>query len=286
LQSVIEHIFKNTDWLYIKILGNSIFFFDFWSFVHLWSSAILITIIVIAKFRHKWSTLFAFLLFYEIAEIILRFAALKVFMPETIKDQFTDILVGMAGGYLFHKWLEYYSTKKKHSNNFLLNYNTHIALLTAFTIAFLWVGFYGYKYNVPVLNFSGFNYAAFSFWSLGIFLILVTYNYLTINLGKHYSMILVWIIYFIILCIIEYILYHLFGFRESGQHVHKPLIFDIIHGTKVLHIFYLLVPFISVAVYTLVKKYIIKAFHMIREFNGNLDFVKNNTSNTEELTPL
>jgi len=286
LQTLIEYIYKNTGWLYIKILGNSIFFFDFWSFVHLWSGAILITIFAIAKFRHKWSTLFAFLLFYEITEIILRFAALKVFLPETIKDQFTDIIVGMTGGYLFYKWLVYYSSEGKNIKTFLLSYKTHIALLTAFTIAFLWVGFYEYKYNVPVLNFSGFNYAAFSFWSFGIFLILVTYNYLTTNLKKHYSMILVWIIYFIILCIIEYILYHFFGVRESGQHVHKPLIFDIIHGTKVLHIFYLVAPFISVTLYTLVKKYIIKAFHMIREFNGELNFVKNNTSNTEELTPL
>ena len=40
----------------------------------------------------------------EIAEILMLYVSLHVFNPETIKDQFTDIFVGILGGlfgYLF-----------------------------------------------------------------------------------------------------------------------------------------------------------------------------------------
>ena len=110
------------------------------------------TIILIIRCRHKWSILFSILLFYEIVEISMLYVSLNVFLPETIKDQFTDLFVGMSGGYLFDKWLHFYSTNKKQVTTFFRNPNTHIALFTAISIAFDWVGFYRYKYNMPILD--------------------------------------------------------------------------------------------------------------------------------------
>lgn len=285
MRTVVELINTNCDWLYVKIFENPIFFFDFWSFNHFWSGGIILTIILATRCRHKWSILFSLLMFYEIVEISMLYVSLNVFLPETIKDQFTDIFVGMSGGYLFDKWLNFYSTNKKHFSNFLQNPNTHIALFTAFTIAFIWVGFYRYKYNVPIFNSPGLNYTAFSLWSAGIFSVLVIYNRLSVRYNKIYSIALLWIIYFAVLCIFEFTLYHIFGFQESGAHDHKPLMFNIIHGTTVLHLFYILCPFTSVAIFSIFKKLFNSAFYNVRKFNESLDLTERyNTVVGNEIT--
>jgi hypothetical protein len=270
MKTIVELINTNCDWLYVKIFENPIFFFDFWSLVHFWSGGILITIILAKGYRNKWSILFSLLLFYEIVEISMLYVSLNVFLPETIKDQFTDIFVGVSGGYLFDKWLNFYSTNKKQFADFFQNPNTHIALFTAITIAFDWVGFYRYKYNVPMLNSPGLNYTAFLLWSTGIFSVLIVYNRLSVKYNKLYSMALLWMIYFAALCIFEFTLYHVFGFKESGAHDHKPLMFNIIHGTNVLHLFYMLCPFTSVAIFLIFKKLFNNAFNNVREFNESL----------------
>jgi hypothetical protein len=92
MRTIVELINKNGDWLYVKLFENPIFFFDFWSLVHFWSGGILLTIILTKGYRNKWSILFSLLLFYEIVEISMLYVSLNVFLPETIKDQFTDIL--------------------------------------------------------------------------------------------------------------------------------------------------------------------------------------------------
>jgi hypothetical protein len=274
MKTIVELINTNCDWLYVKIFENPLFFFDFWSFVHFWSGGILITIILAKGYRNKWSILFSLLLFYEIVEISMLYVSLNVFFPETIKDQFTDIFVGMSGGYLFDKWLNFYSTNKKQFSNFFQNPNTHIALFTAITIAFDWVGFYRYKYNVLIFNSPGLNYTAFSLWSAGIFSVLVIYNRLSVRYSKAYSIALLWIIYFTALCIFEFTLYHIFGFKESGEHAHKPLFFNIIHGTTSLHLFYMLCPFTSVAIFSMFKKLFNSAFYNVRKFNQSLDLTE------------
>jgi hypothetical protein len=274
MRTIVELINTNCDWLYVKIFENPIFFFDFWSFVHFWSGGILLTIILAARCRHKWSILFSILLSYEIVEISMLYISLNVFLPETIKDQFTDLFVGMSGGYLFEKWLNFYSANKKQVANFLQNPNTHIALFTAITIAFDWVGFYRYKYNVPIFNSPGLNYMAFSLWLTGIFSMLVIYNLLSVRFNKVYSLALLWIVYFAGLCIFEFTLYHIFGFKESGGHARNPLIFDIIHGTTALHVFYMLSPFTSVAIYSIFKKLFNSAFDNVRKFNESFDLTE------------
>ena len=285
MRTIVELINTNGDWLYVKIFENPIFFFDFWSLLHFWNGGVLLTIILIIRCRHKWSILFSILLFYEIVEISMLYVSLNVFLPETIKDQFTDLFVGMSGGYLFDKWLNFYSTNKKQVTTFLRNPNTHIALFTAISIAFDWVGFYRYKYNVPILNSPGLNYTAFSLWLTVIFSMLVIYNRLSVRFNKVYSIALLWIIYFAVLCIFEFTLYHIFGFKESGEHVRNPLFFNIIHGTTVLHVFYMLSPFISVAVYSMFKKLFNSAFDNVRKINESLYLTeRHNTVVGDEIT--
>ena len=275
MKTIIELIIKNSDWLYVKLFENPIFFFDFWSFAHFWSGGVLITIISKTKFKRKWIILFSLLLLYEIIEILLPYLALNVFLPETIKDQFTDIFVGMAGGYVVDKWLNFYSSSKKQYTGFFQNPKTHIALFSALTIAFIWVGFYKYEYNAPILNSPGLNYTAFSLWSAALFVMLCLYNLISVRFKKTYSVALLWIIYFTGLCIFEFTFYHIFGIKESGKHDHKPLIFDIIHGSTVLHIFYLSVPVISVGLYSLLNRFFYNTFNFKRNLNDNLYLTEN-----------
>jgi len=274
MRTFVESINTNCDWLYVKIFENPLFFFDFWSLLHFWNGGVLLTIISIAGYRNKWKILFSILLIYEIVEISMIYFSLDVFLPETIKDQFTDLFVGMSGGYLFDKWLKFYSINKKQVTTFLQNPNTHIALFTAISIAFDWVGFYRYKYNVPIFNSPGLNYTAFLLWFTGIFSMLVIYNRLSIRFNKIYSIALLWMISFAGLCILEFTFYHIFGFKESGDHAHTPLIFDIIHGSTALHVFYLLSPFTSVAIYSIFKKLFNSAFDHVRKFNESLDLTE------------
>jgi hypothetical protein len=254
MKTIVDLVNNNTGWLYVKILETSFFFLDFWSFAHFWTGGVVIAILSVLKWKHKWMLLFIFLMMYEVIEISILFSALNIFKPEIIKDQFTDIFVGMAGGFLFDKWLRYYASNKKQEVNIPKSSKIQIALFTAFTISFIWVGFYKYEYNVPMFNSLGLNYTAFLFWSFGILATIITYERLALKFKKVHAFVLLWFIYLAGLCVIESISYHIIGLKETGPHVHKALFFDIIHGTVVLHVFYLLVPFISVIIYSLFCK--------------------------------
>lgn len=286
MKGIVEFINSNSDWLYIKIFENQIFFFDFWSFIHFWSGGVLITVISCSKLKRKWILLFACLLFYELVEIATLYLALNVFRPETIKDQLMDIFVGMAGGYLFDKWIRYFSSNRKQSGKVFQNPSLYIALFTAITIAFLWVGFYKYEYNISVFNSPGLNYMAFSIWVLGIFGIIIIYSMLSAKLKRIHALMLLWIIYVVVLCFLEFTFYHIIGFRESGNHDHKPLIFDIIHGTLVLHLFYLFLPFLSVFLYLSFNKLFSKAFFNVGKNNEYLNLAERYSSVINNEIPL
>lgn len=245
MKSFVELLNNSNAWLYVKIFDSPIFFIDFWSFAHLWSGGVLFAIITIVNWRHKWRILFSLLIAYEIIEILIIFFSLHIFKPETIKDQFTDIVVGLLGGVIVRSWSKYYS-KKGTANNVLLDPQTHIALFTSLTVAFLWVGYYGYRYNASIFNTPGINYYAYIIWALSILAVILLYSALSKKVKKVKSIVISWLLYFTGLCIFEYIAYHIFGLKEIGEHIHKPLIFDIIHGTTSLHIFYILVPFVTI----------------------------------------
>ena len=94
----VKWIRENTDWLYTKIYENSFFFFDLWSFAHLWAGIGIIIVLTFLGVKFRFRILFLVLFLYEFIEIMMIFLALKVFKPETIKDQITDLVVGVLGG--------------------------------------------------------------------------------------------------------------------------------------------------------------------------------------------
>ncbi len=238
LAEVLKYIRVNTDWLYTVIYQNKFFFIDYWSIVHFFSGFFLPVILSNLKFRNVYLKSFLILVLYEIIEISLIYLAFNIFKPETIKDQFTDIIIGLAGVYLIYLIKNFYLMEESKD---LSNYLT--AFISSFIISFIWVGFYKYKYNFESLNNVGLNLWAFGWWFTALLLVLLFYHKMNLKiLNRIFTMLITYLAYLISLLIFEYTGYNLLGIREISKTSSHSLVFDLIHGTKVMHIFYLSAP--------------------------------------------
>lgn len=89
--------------LYTKVFVGRFFFFDIWSINHMWTGFILFLILSALRFKRPLAVIAICLFGYEVFEIMLTYFATNIFIPEIIKDQFTDIFIGLSGsliGYL------------------------------------------------------------------------------------------------------------------------------------------------------------------------------------------
>lgn len=250
LADILRFIRTNTDWLYVVVYQNKFFFIDYWSFVHFGSGILLPIVLTNLKIKKVYSISMLLLIVYEVVEISLIYFAFNVFKPETIKDQFTDILIGMYGV------LVSYFFKRKFSTiylNTIVRLNLY-AVFSSLIIAFNWVGFYKYKYNIEAFNTNGLNIWAFLWWSIGLFLICLFHIRLKDKFQneKLYYFIL-YIFYLIILLLVEFIGYELLNIREIYHSNSTALLFNLIHGTFILHLFYLTSPFIIILSYETMK---------------------------------
>lgn len=281
MKEIVEAINHNTEWLYFKIFENKIFFIDLWSIIHFVTGMLLILLIDRLFSKNKWILLLFFLFSYEVVEISIRYVALNIFLPETIKDQFTDLIVGTLGSTIFYNLLLFtYRRKIQNSNSMLVEYQ--IIFFGSFSIAFIWVGFYDYKYNQEIFNSPGINYTALLLWWSGLCVFGKIYLYLKSIISKAYlSVVLSWGVYFFCLCLLEFFFYHILQVHEVGASEHKPMLFDIVHGTKTLHIFYLTVPLISILLTECVIK-LVNSIMIVKKINET-DSI--NTDIPQELQP-
>lgn len=249
LAEILELIKNNTEWLYTVIYQNKFFFLDYWSFVHFFSGFILPIILTNLKIRKVFLFSLLILVLYEVVEISLIYIAFNIFKPENIKDQFTDIVVGLTGIVFIERIRKQISdslNRKKYFHFFP-------TVITPIIISFIWVGFYQYKYNYNFLNNDGFNLWAFGWWSISLFLICHFYSKLRNKFSNQIKFyLLFYLIYSISLVTIEFIGYKLLGIKEIFHTNSQNLIFNLIHGTPVLHIFYLLAPFIAIMLYKMI----------------------------------
>lgn len=250
LAEILRFIRNNTDWLYVIVYQNKFFFIDYWSFVHFISGILLPVILTNLKIKRVYSISFFTLIFYELVEISLIYFAFNVFKTETIKDQFTDILIGIFGVFIS------YLIKRKLSS---INMSTEVRLnlyaaFVSVIIAFHWVGFYKYKYNIEAFNTNGLNIWTFLWWSFGLFLICQFHIRLKEKFqnAKLYYFTL-YISYLIILFVVEFIGYKVLYIREIYHSNSTALLFNLIHGTFSLHLFYLTSPIIIILFYELMK---------------------------------
>lgn len=237
----VNYILAETSWLYTKIYQDRIVFLDLWSFVHLWTGFVVFMLLKALRVRPALLFLMGILLVYELAELLFIYAAFHLFRPETLKDQVTDILVGLAGGYLSLGFLALSAKYLQRHKHLILS---GIMLLAAGTYAFLWVGFYQYHYDVEVFNTGGgMNFYTFLTWTVAGFLILQVF-FLLRKQQVLSRVLYTWLIYFAGLMIFEYITYYIFGIHENSNEAGRAMVFGLVHGTITMHIFYLACPFL------------------------------------------
>jgi hypothetical protein len=243
---VVQYILAETSWLYTKIYQNDLLFLDLWSIVHFWSAFVILLLLRAFRIRPAFPFLFLILFLYELAEILFIYFAFDLFRPETLKDQVTDLLVGLAGGIL-SLWLLKYAMKYFRSRRYIVL--SGMMLLAASTYAFPWVGFYDYHYDVEAYNTGGgMNFYTYLTWTVAGSILLQIFHLL--KKQKLFLRILItWTSYFIALLLFEFITYYLFGIHENSVEGASALIFGLIHGTRVMHVFYLICPFLIIMLY-------------------------------------
>lgn len=140
-----------------------------------------------------------------------------------------------------------------HKNNHETLRPQYVDLLSSFLLAFLWVRYYGYRYNIPFLNSPFVNWWALTIWTLGLYGVLYFHKlYIKMGWKELPAAGLIWVTCLAVTLIIEFIGYKVLGVREMGGH--PPLVFDLVHGTAVLKICYFFAAPIAVGGAALVKK--------------------------------
>jgi hypothetical protein len=245
----IHDILDQSSWLYTKLYQNELFFFDLWSIVHLWSGFSIYLLLRALQLKRPMIVLALILILYEIAEILFIYFAFMIFRPETIKDQFTDIFVGMAGAAL--SWL-YLKAAARYREKAVSPAEIFLILVVSFTYAFVWVGFYHYRYNNEAYNTQGIAWPTAMGWTFGGVVILGLFRLLPVKKLLP-RLALTWLLFFTGLLAFEYLYFYILDVREISGLPLKPLIFGLIHGTRKLHVFYVIAPFIIIGLFNFGK---------------------------------
>lgn len=235
-----ENIRNNTDWLHCLIVEYKLFYIDLWSFIHLVTGGAVLLVLSASGSKRIFSTLFLLLVLFEIAEISFFIGVLKLFMPEKTLDVVNDIAIGMLGGFIIQKIL----TWKRRS----VYAKWIFAAISAAFVSFVWVGWYGYSYNHSFFNSSCINWWALTCWSFSGFVIIAINYHLEKKINFPAAFIITSSIYLTALVVVEYIAYHFFKLHEITSDA-EPLIFNIIHGSRIMHIYYVTAPLFYILVY-------------------------------------
>lgn len=246
-----------TSWLYTKIIVTPYFFFDLWSFMHLLSGILIMLSLFALNYRHKFLILTISLLAWEIAEIVFIKIWSNSFLLETLPDQITDVVLGVITGLVTFWFIKNHQSFKKikYVDGYLF-----ASIISAFTIAFIWVGSYHYHYSIAEFNSPGINYSAFIFWFFGYFAIITFYRILEQKISKIiYRILIYWSTYFVVLFILEYLGHYVFELKEVSSPLNYPMIFGLIHGNAVLHTVYCFAPITAICVFLPLRKLVTSA---------------------------
>lgn len=238
------HIRDNSDWLYSIIFEYKWFYYDLWSFVHLWSGGIFFAALSAYKAKWKWVKLLILLSVLGFFETSISIGSFNLLESERSLGIFNDIATGMIGGYIMNWFLKWKYTK---------NRSKWLALfISSLTIAFTWVGSYGYKYSITFFNSPHINWWALTAWSVSGMIMIFVFDYIKSKKNYFWGIVLTWLIYIILLFTVEYIAYHMIALREVSEGT-TPLIFDIVHGNTIMHIYYTTAPLYFMWLYVFLK---------------------------------
>jgi hypothetical protein len=242
MKEILVFIRQHTIWLHHTIIEYKLIYIDLWSFVHLWSGAIVFACLSLLKWKNRWGWLLFFLTAFEILEAFLFIAVLKLFQPEKIPDVFMDIIIGMAGGYLVFYLFEKSSISKGVSNSI-------IKVFSSISLAFFWVGHYGFEYSLNNLNLGILNIQAFTLYTvMGYFLLFLFEWFEKFAIKTYLKYFLFGLSYLFILLILYMFFAFIMGISEvlHTDHYFNFLFFKI---DKVLFFFYFIAPLVFILFY-------------------------------------
>lgn len=250
----------NSDWLYSIIFEYKWFYYDLWSFVHLWSGGIFFAALSAYSIKWRWVKLLLLLFISGFVETSISVGTFNLFESERSLGIFNDIATGMIGGYIMNWFLKWKYTKER---------SKWLALfISALTVAFLWVGSYGYNYSITFFNSPFINWWALTAWGVSGMIMIFIFDYIKSKKNFILGVTLTWFTYIVILFAVEYIAYHMIALREVSEGT-TPLIFDIVHGNTIMHIYYTTAPLYFIGLYTLLK-------YLFKRSTDNID--NNNTA--------
>lgn len=233
MDTLFQSIRDNSEWLYSIVFKYKWFYYDLWSLVNLWSGGIIFAILTAYKVKRKWIILLLVLAIPKLIDAAFSITIFDFFKPERSINILNDLVIGVLGGYLMHIYFHWKVTK---------NHPKWLALfISSITIAFIWVGTYRYNYSIPFFNSPFINWWALTAWTVSGMIIIFVSSFIKTKINYFFGVAIPWLIYLILLFAVEYIAYHLLSFREMSKGT-TPLVFDIIHGTRIMHIYYTTAP--------------------------------------------
>lgn len=173
LEALVIWIKQQTAWLYLQVYQNHMFFVDLWSLAHFWSGFVVVILLLVVRSKQPWLLLTVGLTLYEIVEILMLYVSLHVFNPETIKDQFTDIFVGILGG-LFGYLFIFQKFRLKIAFFKILDFES---VFVSMTYSFIWVG-HSRFFFLQVEDADLYGLGLFFWRSLMFYCLLRIYGYL------------------------------------------------------------------------------------------------------------
>ena len=244
MDTILFNIRDSSDWLYSIIFEYKWFYYDLWSFVHLWSGSIFFVALSAYKAKWKWIKLMLILFILAFVETSISIKTINLLESERSLGIFNDFASGMIGGYLMYLFLKWKHTKK--SSRWLALF------ISSITISFFWVGFYGYRYSIAFFNSPYINWWALTAWSFSGMIMIFVFSYLKDKTNYFWGATITWLIYITLLFTVEYIAYHLIALREVSEGT-TALVFDIIHGSRVMHVYYTTAPLYFIGLFVLLN---------------------------------
>jgi hypothetical protein len=237
-------------WLYVKFYSNSFFFLDYWIILQSISTIFLFFLVKSYKVSKPIIITIVLLTIWELIE----FVAKQFVPPQFVSDsqiihQLIDLIISVLTIFIFNYLFTKFKSHK-YSSYLLRGLSSFI---NSFTIAFLWVGFYGYHYSQTEFNWSGLNWWAFFLWFVGANFIGTYFDLYRKKWSYLKSISIVYIFYLPILLFVEYLGRFVLYIQEVSNSAHKPLIFGLIYGNDILHFVYMSMPLIITTLFYLIK---------------------------------
>ena len=243
------------NWTDIILIHTVFFDITLWTAGYLWVGSLFFLLLKSLRNKRPFLLLTVVLLFFQMFRMLIQHFFSGTIQAITLVDLVVELLTALSGATLAILFLAVARKEKTPDKRHLL---TSLNLLASLTYSFFWVGSYDYQYNVEILNNGSVNLFTFASWTIGGFLTIYVYRKIT---GKHFiqRISIIWISYLIILFIVEFIGYKLFGVHETSKVNSTPLVFGLIHGTPVLHLVYLISPFITIPLYILYRELTVRS---------------------------